>query len=257
MPYIERDPANQELLSELLIEAYFPDVKEWNALYGSFFSRNYSGDLKSIYPETNTVHLSRNGIYDILPEKMFFDVEELRGKESRELAARLSEIYEEEKNIKTYFMPFDSFFFNQALRLHKITSHIFDHETALLLKQLFDYDIEAEENQYVRLLAPSLLHVTELRADLDAITQMLTEIIQCKVDYKVENQETILFTVHRRGLDGKEYRAFMKELKPLFDFLKEWFLPMEMECVYKVKDYTQLFVLSSDRALVLDYNTKL
>ncbi len=257
MPYIERDPANQELLSELLVEAYFPDVKEWKASYGSFFSRNYSGDLKSVQTETNTIHLSRNGIYDILPEKMFFDVEELRGKESRDLAARISEIYEEEKNIKTFFMPFDSFFFNQSLRLHKITSHIFDHETELLLKQLFDYDIEAEENRFVRLMAPLLLHVTELRADLDSITEILTAITECPVECKVIELDRILFIVHRKGLDSKQYKALSNELKPLFDFVQEWFLPMETDCVYKVKDVEQRFVLSNEEALVLDYNTKL
>ena len=257
MPYIDKDIENQELAAELLVETYFPDVKEWKASYGSFFSRNYTGDLKSVHPEANSLSLSRNGIYDILPEKMFFDVEELRFKESRELASRISEIYEEEKNIKDYFMPFDSFFFNQSLRLHKVSSHIVDHETEMLLKLFYDYDIEAEENRYVRQLAPTLLHVAELRADLDAIVQMLAEILQCKVDFKVMNQESIVFTIHKKGLSSKEYNDFMKELNPLFDFLQEWFLPMEMECAYKVKDYSQPFVLSSDKALVLDYNTKL
>lgn len=257
MSYIDKDIENQELSAELLIETYFPDVKEWKANYGSFFSRNYTGDLKSVNPNMHSLSLSRNGIYDILPEKMFFDVEELRFKESREMASRISEIYEEEKNIKDYFLPFDSFFFNQSLRLHKVSSHIVDHESEILLKLYYDYDIEAEENKFVRQLAPSLLHVVELRSDLDALANMLTEIVQCQVDYNVVNMETILFTVHKQGFSSKEYNAFMNDLKPLFDFLQEWFLPMEMECVYKVKDYAQPFVLSSEKALVLDYNTKI
>ena len=74
MSYIDKDPNNQELLAELLLSVYFPNVKSWNASYGSFFSRNYSGDLRSVHADTNTVTLSRNGLYDILPEKMFFDL---------------------------------------------------------------------------------------------------------------------------------------------------------------------------------------
>ena len=204
MSYIDKDIENQELSAELLIETYFPDVKEWKASYGSFFSRNYTGDLKSVNPNMNSLSLSRNGIYDILPEKMFFDVEELRFKESRELASRISEIYEEEKNIKDYFMPFDSFFFNQSLRLHKVSSHIVDHEVEILLKLYYDYDIEAEENKYVRQLAPSLLHVVELRSNLDALANMLTEIVQCRVEYSRKYGKHTLYRsqarAHQQGI---------------------------------------------------------
>lgn len=257
MPYIDKSPENQELSAELLLSTYFQEVKEWSAAYGSFFSRNYSGDLKTVHPETNSVALSRNGLYDILPEKMFFDVEELRFKESRDFALRVSEIYEEEKNIKEYFKPFDSFFFNQSLRLNKVVGHIVEHRIELLLKTLFDYDIEAEENPYVRLLAPLLLHVAELRADFKVMSHVLAEILDCRVDYSINHQDEVLFIVHKLNLSSKEYLSFMKDLKPLFDFIGFWFVPMEMDCIYKVKDYEQRFVLSLERPLVLDYNTQI
>lgn len=257
MPYIDKDPDNEKILAELLLSTYFPDVKEWSAEYGSFFSRNYSGDLLSVHQQMNTVSVSRNGIYDILPEKMFFDVDELRFKEPREFAALITEIYEMEKNIKDYFQPFDSYFFNQSMRLRKVVWHMIDNKTELLLKTLFDYHIENEENPYVKQLAPLLLNVTEFRGDFSILAPVLSVILDCQVEYKFPHQDEVLFTVHKEGLSSKEYNTFMKELKPLFDFIQYWFVPMEMDCLYKVKDYNQRFILSNERALVLDYNTQI
>ena len=169
----------------------------------------------------------------------------------------ISEIYEEEKNIKAYFMPFDSYFFNQSLRLSKVVGPMIDGKTELLLKTLFDYHIEDEKNPYVRQMAPLLLNVTEIRGDFNVIAKVLAVVLDCEVEYKLLHQDELLFVVHKRGMNSKEYLAFMKELKPLFDFVQYWFVPMEMDCVYKVKDYGQAFVLSSERALVLDYNTQI
>ncbi len=252
---IER--GQEELSAELLLSVFFPDIKEWNANYGSFFSRNYSGDLKSYDPHTKNISLARNGLYDILPEKMFFDPEELRDKESRDFARRVNEIYEEERSIQKYFLPFDSFFFNRSLNIHLNVHRLTDEKTEMLLKMLFDYDLHTEQNPYVRLLAPLLLQVTQLRGDFEALTQMLAEIIGCRVDYTMPSQDQIRFTVYKLGLDSKEYVAFVNELKPLFDFFGDWFVPMAMDCTYKVKDNEQHFVLSDTRALVLDYNTHL
>lgn len=257
MPYIDKNPDNQELLAELLLSVYYPNVKSWNASYGSFFSRNYSGDLRSVHPETNKVSLSRNGLYDILPEKMFFDVEDLRFRESRDMAQRIDEIYEEEKNIKDYFLPLDSFFFNHSCQYHATATNLIDNEAKWLLKQLFDYDIEAEENVYVKQMAPLLLHITEIRADLDLIAHILSEVLDCKVDYKVNHQDEVLFVVHKWNLSSAEYYAFVKEIKPLFNFVAYWFISMEMDCIYKVKDYHQSFILSNEKPLVLDYNTQI
>lgn len=248
---------NEELSAELLLSIGYPDIKDWDVHYDSFFTRNYSGDLKSVHPETKTATVARNGIYDILPEKMFFDVDELRFKETRDFAQRLSEIYEEEKNIKAYFMPFDAFFFNQSMRLNKVVGHMVEGKTDLLLKTFLDYHIEEETNPYIKRLASLLLCVTELRCNFYALSQTLSVILDCRVDFALRHQDEVLFTVHKKGLSSEEYNAFMKTLKPLFVFVQEWFVPMEMDCHYKVKDYDQKFILSFERPLVLDYNTQI
>lgn len=250
------DLENQELSAELLLATYHPDIDDWTVEYGSFFSRNYSGDLKSCDANQHQISLSRNGLYDILPEKIFFNPEELRFKESRDLAIHLSELYEEEKNIKAYFRPFDSFFFNRSLAVNNSVSRILDNKTKLMLRLLFDYDIEAETNPYVKLMAPMLLNVTDIRSDLKLIASILSSILQCKVECKKPRQDKLLFVIHKLNLTRAEYLDFMEALEPLFDFVLYWFIPMEMECDYKVKDYEQPFILS-DQALVLDYNTQI
>lgn len=255
MSYFDQDILQQELCAEQLLAVYYPNIKEWTANYGSFFSRNYGGDLKACDPNMKKVSLSRNGIYDILPEKMFFDPNELRNKESRAFAQRVAELYEEERNIQKYFQPFDSFFFNRSLNIHLNVNRLVDDKTDMLLRLLFDYDIRTEKNPYIRLLAPTLLHVTDLRADFDRLVVMFSAIIDCHVDYAMPSQDRVVFTVHKPQLNSVEYADFMLLLKPFFDFVKDWFVPMEMDCDYKVKDYQQPFVLSDERALVLDYNT--
>lgn len=249
------DPSFEELSAELLLSVFFPDIKEWTVNYGSFFSRNYSGDLKSCDPNAKTISISRNGIYDILPEKLFFDPEELRNRDSRDFAQRVNEIYEEERSIQKYFQPFDSFYFNRSLNIHLNVQRLLDEKPALLLKLLYNYDLQAETNPYVRIMAPLLLNITQLRGDFDCLAQMLAEVIGCQVDYVFPTQEIIQFTVHKRGMGQKEYLAFINDLRPLFSFIGEWFIPMQMDCVFKVKDYRQSFVLSEEKPLVLDYNT--
>ena len=239
----------------MLLSVYYPEIKEWTANYDGFFSRNYSADLKECHADSKTVTVSRNGIYEVLPEMMFFDPNELRNMESRAYAQRVAELNEEKKNIQQYFLPFDSFFFNRSLNLRININRMVDDKLELLLKLLYDYDIRTEKNQYVRLLAPLLLQVTELRGDLDRLMVILSAIIESKVDYTMPRQDQVEITVHRRNLDSRGYAEFMQLLKPLFDFFQEWFVPMEMDCEYKVKDYQQPFLLSSDRPLVLDYNT--
>lgn len=255
MSYFDQDILQQELSAEMLLSAFYPDVKDWAVNYGSFFTRNYSGDLKSVDREMKKVSLARNGIYDVLPEKMFFDPNELRNKESRAFAQRVAELYEEERNIQKYFLPFDSFFFNRSLNVRMNVNRMVDDKTEMLLKLLFDYDLHAEKNPYIRLLAPMLLQVTELRFDFDRLATMLSAVIGCPVDYKMPQQDKVIFTVHKHNLSSSEYAAFKELLKPLFGFVQEWFVPMEMDCLYKVKDYQQPFVLSDERPLVLDYNT--
>lgn len=257
MTPIEQNLDYQELKAETLLSIFHPNISEWNAHYGSFFSRNYSGDLRSCDPDMETITLSRNGIYDLLPEKLFFDEMELRFLETRDLSFKLSEVYEEEKNNKIYFEPFDSFFFNQSLRLHNNINRLLNNKEKLMLKTLFDYDIDAEENPYVRMLAPLLIYVADIRANLNLIINILSEILACKVEFRILSPDKVLFIINKLNLDSKEYAEFMKDLKPLFAFVQYWFMPMETECDYRVKDFVQRFILSDERPLVLDYNTQI
>ena len=44
MSYFDQNSLQQELCAEQVLAVHFPDIKEWTANYGSFFSRNYTGD---------------------------------------------------------------------------------------------------------------------------------------------------------------------------------------------------------------------
>lgn len=252
-----KTPEYPELLAELQLATFFPEISEWNAVLESYFSRNYSFDLRDCLPNQQKVMLSRNGIYDVLPEKLFFGENILRFKDKSELSELVTKMHDEKEKIRDYLLPFDSTLFSYSFRLQKNVTQVVTNKHKLLLKHFFDYDIDAETNPYIRLLAPLLLQAKDLRGDFERLTHILTAIIDCKVEYNIEHNETVRFTIHKLKLNSAEYKEFNEVLKPFFAFFELWFLPMELNCIFKVKDYQQPFVLSDSKPLVLDYNTKL
>lgn len=246
-----------DLLAELQLATCYPEEKWWDVVYMSTFKRNFSNDVLKCEPERHKAFLSRNGISDVLPEKLFFGENLLRFKDNRELRELVAKIKDEQDRIWDFFLPFDSVLFNRSIRLSEDVTELIGNKYNVLLKRIFNYDLEAETNPYIRLIAPLLLQVTSLRGDFERLTGIINVILGCKVEFKIQRYETVLFTIHKLNLNTNEYFEYNKVLKPFFDFVEYWFLPMELNCIFKVKDYQQPLVLSDTEPLILDYNTNL
>jgi hypothetical protein len=92
------------------------------------FTREYSkdvvsADLKEIAGMQNilNIHLSRSGIYDLLPEGLFFQTPKRSSKNFlvSDMASDYKVNKKKEENIRRFFMPFEHDFFLQRLGIEK------------------------------------------------------------------------------------------------------------------------------------------
>lgn len=246
-----------DVRAETWLSCNFPEIDEWFVEHESYFSRNYNNDLRSCYPIRSSISTSRNGIYDVLPESLFFATNELMGKSDYSFVNELEKMYEEKRLIKAFFKPFDSLLFNKSLELEKTVNAIYESQCETLLSNFFGLDLENETNPYVRRLLPLVLYVSQIRLDFRLLSAIVANVIGCKVDFRMEDGFRIRFEIHKPGLDSQGYLRFSEELRPFFEFIKEWFVPVENDCYYKVKDYSKVFAVSETEPMVLDYDTHL
>ena len=246
-----------ELKAETWLVCHYPEITEWVVNHGSFFSRNYENEIVTCIPSMRELSTSRNGLYEVLPERIFFSDDELRELEQRDLVKKEAELRELKDLIKKFFQPFDSILFNKSMEIERLTMHIEEHRIEDVLLHFFDYDLAKETNPFVRRFAPLVIYATKLRGDVAKLTQILAALLDCRVEHFQRGANVIMFIVHKEGLDSHGYREFTQQLRPLFEFLQYWFLPMDTMCGYKVKDYSKDFVISAEKPMVLDYNTHL
>lgn len=247
----------EDLRAETLLDQYFPDIDDWKVHHESFFSRNYSNDVHQCDPAAHRVETTRNGIYQTLPESLFFSEQELRSKTGRDYTGRISEIDEEERSIKNFFMPFDSEYFNLSLQIERLANEGVSQKTVRLLKHFFDFDYENEPNPFIRRFSPMLLHVCSIRGDIAKLTDLLSCLFQCRVTNEQMSPTSVRIIVHKRHLSPEEHHAFIGKMIPFTAFLQEWFLPSEITLIYAIKDFQQTFILSEEKPLILDYNTQI
>jgi len=246
---------------------------------GCFF-RNYSEDIMRISHESDresiVVELSRDGIYHLLPETLFFLENRLLIKKKKSIGnaeiANESAIKEEvkkqiveKKHLLTFFKFFDIQYFKTSLLLEKEIYETENIQTGFILKYFFDYDLNREENSYIKKLAPLLIYSSQLRGDLLLLPEILSAVLNNRVEIKRrnifigQNSESlplIEFIVHIKGLSVTEYKELTTAYEAFFAFVNEWFLPAGTDYNYKIKDTIQQFVLN-EKQIILDYNTQL
>jgi hypothetical protein len=230
------------------------------------FYRNYTEDLISTEQdlERNTVTLSRDSIYHILPEKLFFDDISTKGigKRNFTFAENYEEVLRKRKEILSFFQPFDTSFFKLSLELeHKLNAL---SETGNSYFNVFFLNEikpnsrtpKADADKYIPKLKLLLPFVSQIRGNFPLLIDLLRNIFEAnQIEVKEIEPLKRRFIIHKEGLNKEEYLAMDKELVPFFDFLQHWFLPLEMKYDYRIKDYKQPFILGE--SLILEYNTNL
>lgn len=243
-----------ELKAETVVSVIAPEVKHWDVLHKGYFYRNYHSDLINVDDTAQSIETSRNGLMKVLPEGLFFNPKQLDTKDDVKFKENEKKLEKERLLYASFFKPFDSKFFDLSLSVENFINDKCDGLIPDLLKLFFDIDYDSISNSYTKTLAPLILSSSSIKGNLNLITKLLAFITDCKVTYKI-SKLTITFIVHKRHLDSTGYKRLNEELKPLFEMVENWFMPMEYNVEYMVKDYLQHFVLSSERPLLLNYNT--
>ena len=242
--------------AETWIAAHHPSREEWIARQKGIFSRNYSEDLRSCNPDTANVELSRDGLYEILPNKLFFKGTELQGINQVDFEWTDRVLKQRVERIKTVFLPFDSSYFNHSLALEKKVNESLAEKTSLLLKTFVGEDFTSDRNPYIRLMAPMLLQAASLRGRYAVLSRIITCVLGYKTHY-LKKGERIRFVVNRPNLDRNAFLNYLNELEPFFQWVEEWFIPLELRCEFKVRDYERDDRFAGPNKLLLDYNATL
>ncbi len=252
-----------EMSAEMLLNYFYPDLEDqWVAFYDGTFYRNYNRDVLQIDDEEKNVMLSRDGFLRMLPERLLFQEDELKGKD---FAANYKRQEMKRRLFNAAFLPFDTFGFRQRLHIERNISETLDMKLDFVLKTYFGIDIKTEENPYVREMARLLPFVREWRADFSRLAKLVGEIFHCKVRLIINRYSDddntrcwlpgVQFQLLKSDLTPDAYRQLYADTRPLERFIREWFMPAEAHFQLSIKHH-----LKGDErtdAFVLDYNTDL
>lgn len=254
-----------ELRAETVLNALSIPVSTINVhTKGTFFS-NYCEDLLNINEPNmagRAIALSRDGLFHLLPEALFFHEDSLRNSKKKK-----NPQLPDKEHIFDFFVPFDTELFNVSLELEKSIQLLENGAVCILLKELYNIDIQQIKNEAIRKIAPLILHAAEIRGNYPLIAQLMssatgisTQILNTvKTNHLTSGEKTewpfakIIF--HIPQLTHQEYREQYSQLTDFVDFIAEWFFPFNQIYEYSVKDEKQDFVLKGN--ITLDYNTYL
>lgn len=246
----------KEIKAETWLAATQPSRKEWIAHTKGIFSRDYAEDIRSCNPEDARLELSRDGLYEILPNGLFFKGTELQGIDPSDFEWTEKVLKQRLERIKTVLLPFDSSYFNHSLALEHELNDTLAEKSQLVLQPFFGNDFSDERNPYIRMMAPLIPQVAHIRGNYRFLCKAITNILGYKITFKLTHNR-LRFIVNRPGLDRHDLLSYLDELEPFFRFVEEWFVPFELECDFKVRDYERDDRIEGPNKLLLDYNATL
>lgn len=264
MRFNQRHDPIGNLKAETWINTYLSDNAPIRVCSKGIFYSNYCEDLLEVdtsAKETN-ISLSRDGLFHLLPEALFVDENLLRDPKRKH-----KPFTPEKERILNFFVPFDSEYFQVALGLDRVVQDLESDLVDVLLKSLYDIDVQAIQNPEIKKALPLLLQASEIRGDylligrlMTAITGFPTEIQQVLRTFPDNTGDEFEMAVarivfHIPSLTNSEYIALYDELGEFVQFVSEWFFPAEQAFEYAIKEMGRPFVL--DGTLTLDYNTYL
>jgi len=155
----------------------------------SLFHREYSRDIQ--YTEVKEdarkrnllqIHLSRSGIYDQLPEGLFFQPQEQRaGASATDMAANHKVNKKREGEIRRFFQPFENDFFWQRLQIEREESGLLEGLQKDILNEYFAafWNIpDSIPSRYVLQLILLLPHAYKIAGNLSLMAQSLEQLLE-------------------------------------------------------------------------------
>jgi hypothetical protein len=139
-----------------------------------------------------------------------------------------------------------------------------EQKLAFILEKYFGCDLKAAPNAYVRQLMTLLPNVAHLRGDLAKIKHLLAALFSAQVEMKVsyvdggipqvEPQQQVVFRVYVEQMSQAQYTAMYQQVKPVEEFLEEWFIPAYMQVKIVLRSHANSVL---NAKTLLNYNAKI
>lgn len=253
-----------QVSAELLLNYLYPEMQqEWIADNKGSFYRNYNEDILAVYPDEHRVELSRDGFLKLLPQGIIASEDDLR--KTKDILAKSKEQERHLHRLNEAFLPLDALHFRRSLKMERQVSELLSTHLEFLLKEYFGFDLNAEQNPYVKALAVLLPFAKSYRGDFTALKHVLEALFGCQVvmttgrysesDSTLGWMPLVRYELLIADLDAEAYRTLNSELQPFADFIKEWFIPAETICQIKIKEHGAEQRMNG--RLTLEYNTEL
>ena len=260
--------------AESFLSSMMESVSAVQFEFQGVFSRNYYNDIIYIDQETDTerdllnINLSRDSIFHILPEGMFFREDELRKVQKEQNPEKFKAISEkiirEKMKLLAFFYPFDKTYFSLRFELEQILNELAQNKTSLLIDKLFDIYRIDDKNDLIRKIIPLLPLASEIRSNKMIWRDIFKNVfypadIEMRIVEKQNDagvmKQIVKTTILIEKLSNAEFKKLTKDVDVFARFFYEWFFPVDMGYAFKIKDKKERFVLGGD--LTLDYNTQL
>lgn len=249
--------------AEMLLHYLYPEMDgKWKAEYLGTFYRNYNSDLIAYDAESGEVQVARDGFTKLLPSGMLIGQDALKGKGKR------SKIDQQEARLqllRELFQPIDNISFKRRMGMEREVADLLDGALDYVLTTFFHYDLQSEENEYVRQMATLLPLVRHIKGDFQTIGRLLAALFDCEVTFSIGRYSDTSHTLSwlsqvkyellMEGLDPTGYELASRDVEALRCFLQEWFFPFDTECIISVKWHHQ--GMNDTKHWMLDYNTEL
>jgi len=268
LPQLLPDDINAELLL-----SYYPEGKCKFAFSGLHKRNSYNDvvEMEELSDEDMLFTLSRNSIYNALPEYMFHPIDRfdnLPKSEEKELFEE--EIYRQAREIENaykFFSPFDLLLFKLRTEVRK-KIEVYAKEN-IIMQEILGDDLTPEQksNRFIQQLIPYLPHCRHIRGNKTFITIILRKIFLCENLHIFLKTKTHMFKDNQpqyddslgmelnEGFVGNQYSdtlttytihywdanecsntlfSFLDELEQLRIFLKDYFLSVEEDLKFEI-----------------------
>ncbi len=165
------------------IHEHHVDFNNIEVKFVGTFERNYKKDINSLrvdmVKKAISLHVTRNSLYDVLPEGLFHPVTRFGGLDSKELKNEFKKLKQEEEKARRFFQPFDQEFLLQRVQLELGERSLFE-DPLVVFENLFPNKTSIPR-KYYRQLLKYLPFTNYFKGNPELTAQCLSEIIGEKV----------------------------------------------------------------------------
>lgn len=242
-----------------------------------------------------SLHLSRNSIYDVLPECMFHSIDRFDNIPANETKERFAEELrkqeEEKANARRFFAPIDLLLLQLKCNVKKAMNDYTQQDTVLVNTLTDSLSDKQRNNRFIRRTLPLMPSCRNIRGDRTLLTLMLRKILGeeglsiephvknmtiadkkpkyehclgCEVGKayvgNVFDEDVVCYDIHYWSDDecNERFMDFIDDIEQFRLFVADWFLSVEDTLEFGiVKDEAPLRLSDTFVYNYLNYNTNL